>query len=114
MGPGSGFTLAHFRLLAPRKRQAQGLAPLGYLRLRRRHERLRAGARRSRPLHLAWGGRAGHIGLEVLQRDEGVAGFFRIDRELAAGLVPLRDEQPLLELVVGLAHLDLAVEAVEF
>ena len=66
-----------------------------------------------RTLHLAGRGRAGHVGLVVLDRDKGVARAFGVDGVLAASLLPLGNEQTLLELMVGLAHFDLAVEALE-
>lgn len=67
-----------------------------------------------RTLHLAGGGRAGHIGLVVLHGRKGVAGVFGVIGELAARLLPLRDVQALLQLVVALAHFDFAIEALSF
>ena len=75
---------------------------------------MRIGAQARRPLHLARGRRARHVGLVGLHRLEVVAGVLdAVVGVLGVGLRQLGDVQRLLQLVVGLAHLDVAVEALE-
>src|ERR1700753_649587 len=61
-------------------------------------------------LHLAGGRRAGDEGVVVFDRHEGVAGVLAVERGLAARLLPARHVEALLQLVVRLAHHDVAVE----
>src|SRR5215207_3240300 len=66
-----------------------------------------------RTLHLATRRCACDVGLEVLHRRKGVAGVLHVVLVLGIDLLPLGDPEALLHLVVGLAHLGFAVEALE-
>src|SRR5512134_3401686 len=70
----------------------------------------RSGGGCRRPLHLAAGGRAGHVRVHLLDRHEGVACVLHAVLT-RLGLLPLGDEHRLLKLVVRRAHLHIAREA---